>query len=78
MHKVDEKIQAELWERDGDQLRFAAETLVRNGAPRERGKTTKQALGEAVIALVRVAYLVGLARGYDMGAKVFGDQPDEE
>lgn len=78
MHKVDERVAEQLWERDGDQIRFVVEQAVRGrGVPREKGQTAKQALEKAVLALVRVAYLAGLQRGYQMGARVFGDQTDD-
>ena|SRR5688572_31914060 len=78
MHKVDSKVQEKLWIEDGDQIRWAAGALVQKGARRQRGKTSKESLDEAVQELIKIAYLGGLARGYDMGFKIGNVSPRED
>ena len=77
MHKVDSKIRETLWEKDGDQIRWAASAFVRGGVARQKGKTQKESLEAAVLDIIKIAYLGGLDRGYDMGMHVASGEPEQ-
>lgn len=70
MKKPDEKIRQQLWEQLSPQFEVAIDTLLTSREKREKK-------AELARGLVRVAYLAGLDRGYDLGFVVYGDGDDD-
>jgi hypothetical protein len=76
MHTVDRDVAEKLWERSSGEFAFAVQAFVARGAARQKGKSAKEVLAEALIEVVKAAYKAGLNHGYDMGASVVGDRDD--
>lgn len=72
MKSVSPKVKEQLWAKMGPELERGVKLFVENGA-KVKGMKPKQALAHVLIEVVKLAYMSGLDRGYDMGSEVFGD-----
>ena len=77
MHKVADTTKDQLWERSGPELQRAVHLFVQHGA-KVKGMKAKDALAHVLCDIVKLAYMSGLDRGYDMGAHVFGDGSEDQ
>ncbi len=74
MHKVDERIRAELMKHflERTPVLHLLELLILGPGPKvPRGSTKKAETMKAARELLELAYSSGLDRGYDLGASVF-------
>lgn len=77
MKKVADQTKAALWEKVGAELEHGVRLFVQNGA-KVKGMKAKDALAYVLCDIVKIAYIAGLDRGYDMGAAVFGDGSEDD
>ena len=65
-----------LWKQVAGEFDHGVKAFVLNGA-KVKGLKPKDALAYVLLDIVKLAYVAGLDRGYDMGHQVFGDGSED-
>ncbi len=65
-----------LWKGMAGEFAHGVNAFCQNGA-KVKGMKPKDALAHVMLDIVKLAYVAGLDRGYDMGAEVFGDGSED-
>lgn len=75
MKRPESSTREALWEHAKPELEHAIGLCVYNGV-KVKGLKSKDALIHVLCEIAKGAYQSGLDRGYDLGARVFGDESD--